>query len=118
MNPFRKSGLALVVLLALIAIPASAARLGFEADFKGEQAGMDAKLTEVRVTKVADDSPAQRAGLQPGDVIEQLDGVAVVGRSSREFYKAMSSVKPGGAVVLTVLRAGQRVTLRLVAEKS
>jgi len=105
----------LAALLALAASPAFASRLGFEASFKGQPSGLDAKLSQVVVTKVANASPAEHAGLRPGDVIDQVNGQAVNGSSSRGFYKTLSRVKPGEHLVLTVLRAGQRLTLDLTA---
>lgn len=104
------------VLLSAMTVPASAARLGFEASFEGQQSGLDAELSTVVVTKVSDNSPAERGGLMARDVIEQVNGTPVAGRSSRDFYNAMTSLEPGETVVLVVLRSGDRLTINLVAE--
>lgn len=113
----RKFTVMFAALLLAMAVPVSAARLGFEASFEGQRSGLDAELSQVVVTKVLDDSPAERGGLRLGDVIEQMNGAPVAGRSSRDFYRSMSSLQPGETVVLTVLRSGDRLTVRLVAEE-
>lgn len=107
---------AIVALFLMATSPADAAKLGFEASFKGQQSGLDAKLSQVVVTKVDADSPARRAGLEPGDIIEQVDGAPVAGSSSRNFYKSVSALKPTEALVLSILRSGRRLTVRIVAD--
>jgi serine protease Do len=61
---------------------------------------------QVRVARVSEDSPAQRAGLRPGDRIVRLDGTAV--GSLAALWQSLWS---GGAaereVVLDVQREGQ-----------
>jgi len=56
------------------------------------------------VTTVVEDSPAERAGLQAGDVIVMIDGDAV--ESSAELHKAMSGTKPDDALPIQVIRKG------------
>jgi serine protease Do len=54
-------------------------------------------------------SPAEHAGLQPGDVVLAVDGAEVEG--SRELPRVVSSKKPGSRVSLRVLRGGQEKTI-------
>jgi putative serine protease PepD len=63
------------------------------------------------------DGPAERAGLQPGDVITEIDGTSVEG--SAELIVAIRSHRPGDTVTLTVKRgSGQRkVRVTLAATK-
>jgi len=50
--------------------------------------------------------PAHLAGLRVGDIVLALDDTAV--RDSIDFLNAIAPLKPGAAVVLTVLRDGRR----------
>ncbi|HEY8867403.1 MAG TPA: PDZ domain-containing protein, partial [Solirubrobacteraceae bacterium] len=66
----------------------------------------------VEVIEVVDDSPAQRAGLRPEDLIVELDGVAVTGVD--DLQRAMVAELIGKPVAVGVVRGGQLVTLELV----
>jgi S1-C subfamily serine protease len=68
--------------------------------------------TGVEVIEVVDDSPAQRAGLRPEDLIVELDGVAVTGVD--DLQRAMVAELIGKPVAVGVVRGGQLVTLELV----
>ena len=63
------------------------------------------------VTEVATGTPAARAGLQPGDVVQEADGRAV--QSMRELREAFSRANEN-TLRLTVLRDGrkQQLTMR------
>ena len=61
------------------------------------------------VESVDPGKPAERAGLQPGDDIVQVDSVTV--REPRDLINYVSSRAPGQSVRLTVVRNGQRQTL-------
>lgn len=80
--------------------PASFAGIGVEVDPKANAIGLE-------VVHVFNSSPAQRAGLQPGDVI-----VAVNGRSLRGVAAATSTAlikgPPGTDVRLAIERKGRR----------
>ncbi len=66
------------------------------------------------VTAFTDDSPAQKAGLQVGDVILKMDNYEFVSMEELRYY--LSKYKPNDVVTLTVKRDGQqklmKVTLR------
>jgi serine protease Do len=68
----------------------------------------------IRIVRVSRDSPAEEAGLAPGDRILRIDGAAVSGLEA--FYKALWR---GGAaereVQLDIERRGERQTLRVMA---
>lgn len=69
----------------------------------------------VMVSKVVDDSPASRAGVQVGDVISAVDGEAV--SSSRSLARAIGSREDGEAVILEIWRGGIVETLTATLEE-
>jgi S1-C subfamily serine protease len=54
-------------------------------------------------------SPAQRAGLQPGDLLLAIDGTAPSG--AQDALGRIASRKPGSTIVLRGLRAGREFQL-------
>lgn len=62
------------------------------------------------------DSPAQAAGLRPGDVLLAIDGTPV--RSSQEVLARLASARPGSRIRLEVARGSWRVAVdALIAEQ-
>ncbi|GAB3368965.1 proteolytic complex protein CptA [Spongiibacter taiwanensis] len=59
----------------------------------------------VKVVAPIDDTPAQKAGIQPGDLIIQIDNKPVKGLSLQEAVTLMRGPK-GSKVTLTILRSG------------
>ncbi|MCI0749083.1 MAG: S41 family peptidase [Nevskiales bacterium] len=68
----------------------------------------------VRVIAPIDDTPAAKAGIQPGDLIVKIDDTAVKGLSLTDAVKRMRG-EPGSTVTLTVVRegAGEPLTLEM-----
>lgn len=60
----------------------------------------------VLIGDVTDDSPAARAQLRSGDIIEKLDGDSV--QDVQHFRSAIARLAPGSKVTLSVLRDGKR----------
>ncbi len=56
----------------------------------------------VRVTEVVPGSPAQAAGIQPGDLLTGLGGVRI--RTLEDFDEIMREVRPGMTLTVEVLR--------------
>ncbi len=69
----------------------------------------------VMVSKVVDDSPASRAGVQVGDVISAVDGEAV--SSGGSLARAIGGREDGDAVTLEVWRDGSVETLTATIEQ-
>lgn len=60
----------------------------------------------VKVIAPIDDTPAERAGLQPGDLIIRVDGESTKGMELNEAVRRMRG-EPGTKIELTVVREGQ-----------
>ena len=59
----------------------------------------------VKIIAPIDDTPAQRAGVEAGDLIIRLDDMPVKGMSLTDAVKVMRG-KPGTDIVLTIVREG------------
>lgn len=85
---------------------------------KGEFGGLGIEVTMengvVKVVSPIDDTPAARAGLEPGDLITHLDGEPVMGLTLNDAVKKMRGLV-GSDLVITVVRVGKEpfdVTLK------
>ena len=58
-----------------------------------------------RISKIDADSPASRAGLKVGDVIEKIEFTPLAG--GEEFLKELDKVNPGHEIPLTIRRDGK-----------
>ena len=65
-----------------------------------------------RITGVVDDSAADDAGLEKGDIIVEFDGRTI--RGPRGLVKQIRSLDPGDEVSITVVRDGRERTLEVV----
>lgn len=78
---------------------------------KGEFGGLGIEVTMenglVKVVSPIDDTPAFRAGLQPGDYISHLDGEPVLGLTLAEAVEKMRG-KPDTDITLTVRRGEEK----------
>ena len=74
---------------------------------RGEFGGLGIEVTMdeglVKVVSPIEDTPAERAGLQPGDKITAVDGDPVKGKSLSEAVSKMRGA-PGTPIVLRILR--------------
>ena len=66
----------------------------------------------VRITGVREGSPAEKAGLQAGDVIVEFDGKPI--EDIYAYTYALRDKKPGDAVKVVVERDGTRFTFNAV----
>jgi serine protease Do len=72
-------------------------------------------LSGALVQDVSPNSPAAKAGLEPGDVVRTLDGRHVESKDTLTFLVASSA--PGKAVSLGILRDGRALTLKVTLGK-
>jgi carboxyl-terminal processing protease len=84
-------------------------------DTRGEFAGIgvevDFRNDRVTVISAIEGSPAQRAGMLPGDLIVSIDGLGVSGKNASELVKLMRG--PAGTLVrVSVRRAGREDLLK------
>jgi len=66
----------------------------------------------VKVVSPIDDTPAQRAGVEAGDLIIRLDDTPVKGLSLNDAVKLMRG-KPGSPIDLTIIREGEDAPLNI-----
>ncbi|WP_323751742.1 S41 family peptidase [Marinobacter sp.] len=66
----------------------------------------------VKVISPIDDTPAQKAGVQAGDLIIKLDEKPVKGMSLEEAVSLMRG-KPGTVLTLTIMRDGQNAPIEI-----
>ncbi len=88
--------------------------LGVQVQGIDEDLAKSLKMSDTRgaiVSNVAPGSPADEAGLKPGDVVRGLDGQPV--ETSSDLSSRVASMGPGGRVVLDVLRDGSEKTIHV-----
>ncbi|MDR0454244.1 MAG: S41 family peptidase [Deferribacteraceae bacterium] len=82
----------------------------FLTDIRGEFGGLGMTIgmrgEAVTVISPIEDTPAARAGIQPGDMIFKIDNTITTGMDSENAAKLMRG-QPGTKVVLTIMRKGE-----------
>ncbi len=76
----------------------------------GIEVGMESGF--VKVISPIDDTPAERAGIQSGDLIIRLDDTPVKGMTLNDAVKIMRG-KPGTVLTLTIIREGEEKPLKI-----
>ncbi|TXN35426.1 PDZ domain-containing protein [Flagellimonas hymeniacidonis] len=76
--------------------------------------GLD-EIEGVYISQVSEDSGAEEAGLQTGDVIKQVDNILV--RKFSELTGYLSSKRPGDTVEVVVDREGRRIAKNVTLKK-
>lgn len=71
----------------------------------------------VKVISPIDDTPAQKAEVEAGDLIIRLDDVPVKGMSLNDAVKSMRG-KPGTDITLTIVRNGEEKPLKIVITRA
>ncbi len=87
-------------------------QIGTKGEFGG--LGIEVGMEDgfVKVIAPIDDTPAERAGIQAGDLIVRLNDKPVKGMSLTEAVKIMRG-KPGTEIMLTVVREGEEAPLKI-----
>jgi len=67
--------------------------------------------TGVLVANVFEKTPAEKAGLKPGDIITSVDGTPV--QSTDELQNKIGSIKPGQTVTLAVIRDNKQLSIKV-----
>jgi serine protease Do len=75
----------------------------------------DAPEGAVLISDVLEDTPAERAGLERGDVVVSLNGKEV--RSASGFRNDVADLQPGSEVRLSILRDGDRISLEVTLDQ-
>lgn len=93
----------------------------YKDDMNGEYAGIGVQVTMnedkyIDILMVFEDSPADRVGILPGDVLVEVGGedIAKIG-----YYETIDKVRGelGTSVNITVMRDGERITFDVIREK-
>ncbi|HKB02934.1 MAG TPA: S41 family peptidase [Gemmataceae bacterium] len=105
------------------AVPEHGGRSGRRVVREGwEPIGSGAPPLPFRVLTVKPGSPGQQAGLRPGDIVRQIDGIAAEVHEATKAFAALHGAGPNkadpGVHHLTVDRAGRKEPLRLKLERT
>jgi S1-C subfamily serine protease len=78
-------------------------------------AALRGRRTAVEVVEVVSASPAERAGIRPGDLVIEVDGRAT--ESAADLQRMMVAELIGHPVTAIVWRSGEEIELRLVPDE-
>ena len=67
------------------------------------------------VSQIAEDSPAEKAGIETGDIIISFNGVKINGPS--KLQNVVSSTKPGKKSKLEIIRNGKKKIINVILEE-
>ncbi len=87
-------------------------RVGTTGEFGGLGIEVGMENGFVKVISPIDDTPAQRAGVEAGDLIIRLDDKPVKGMSLNDAVKIMRG-KPGSKIVIMVVREGSNAPFQI-----
>ena len=79
-----------------------------------ELEGDDEHYGPMTVTKVVPGSPAEQTGIQTGDVLLAMNGIALADGNRERIKKAREQWKPGESVVWTMHRGDQKREVSIV----
>lgn len=85
-------------------------RAEMEGEFSGIGAWFQARGRQIVVASLTDDAPAQKAGLQPGDVVVRVAGRSVAGMTPDQVEQLVRG--PAGTRVSLALRSPQSAGIR------
>ncbi|SCT05728.1 S41 family peptidase [Staphylococcus caeli] len=85
-------------------------------DFVGIGAEMQKKNDKIEITSPMKQSPAEKAGLKPKDVVTKVDGKSIKGQPLEVIVKKVRG-KQGTNVTLTIERGGQSHDIKIKRDK-
>jgi len=80
------------------------------------EVGLPLDQRGLMITGIYRDSPAQRAGIRPGDVLLEINDVAVRG-NGLEAMNYIAKVEPGAVTYFTIFREGERQRLEILTSE-
>ncbi len=92
-------------------------RVGTTGEFGGLGIVVGMEDGFVKVISPIDDTPAQRAGVQAGDLIIRLDDTPVKGLTLDQAVNIMRG-KPGSRITLTIVREGEEKPLKITLTRA
>lgn len=87
-------------------------QIGTSGEFGGLGIEVGQENGFIKVIAPIDDTPAQRAGIRPGDLIIRLDDASVKGMTLSDAIARMRG-KPNTPITLTILREGAKKPLKI-----
>ncbi len=91
-------------------------RLAGEYEGIGAVIGIIEDTEEIEIRNIFENSPAEQAGLQPGDIFIAVDGRDIVGFNTAELSSIVRG--PGGTpVVLTMSRDGEEFEVTIIRDR-
>lgn len=81
--------------------------------YQGIGASLESSDTGIKVVEVFEDSPAEKSGLRPGDIIIAVDGKSVVGMDAASAATLIRG-EAGTEVRLTIIRDGRQTDLSII----
>jgi len=82
---------------------------------RGQRLGIECYLNTLRINRVHRDSPAEQAGLKPGDVVRTIDGMPL--RGWADFRRHILE-RPGRPTELGIERDGKAMTLEATPKEN
>jgi S1-C subfamily serine protease len=101
-----------VLVLLLLPVVAVAGEEKAKKAYLGVMIGLNKEKGTVIVLAVLPDSPAQKAGVKPNDVLVRIDGAKATDLPTT--VKVIQAMKPGKKVKLEVSRDGKPKTIEVV----
>ena len=71
----------------------------------------DKEIGHVVLEKVFEGSPAEAAGLEPGDILLVLNDIDYVDENMKEVKEAYKGMRPGGKMTYEIERDGERLEI-------
>ncbi|MGB3563942.1 MAG: PDZ domain-containing protein, partial [Thermoanaerobaculia bacterium] len=73
----------------------------------------DKDAGHVVLDEVFKGSPAEAAGLEPGDILLVLNGIAYTDENKQALMEAYKGMRPGGTMTYEIERDGQRLEIEV-----